>query len=177
MAFKQCDKCGKWYEPKDDNALCEDCVNNQHHETYNLSSVLTNEQAVTIKKRNNFFWWFIVAGMLLSASSYLVYFLPQQKIWWLIGFFCVIDLVHLFVTCFNIFCEDNHRIIKSIGGIIAYVLALFIIFVIFMIFVAGVTDGLQLAFDLKVDAVFCIIFSAPVAVIVCCLLALIREGM
>ena len=67
MAFKQCDKCGKWYEPKDDNALCEDCVNNQHHETYNLSSVLTNEQAVTIKKRNNFF-----GGLLLLVCCCLL---------------------------------------------------------------------------------------------------------
>ena len=176
MQYKQCKKCEKWDYMSKEQTLCSDCQKNKSHETFELTGV-TPEQREQWERTNTLRWMLGFSGVLLSAVSYLVYFLPQQKIWWLIGFFCVIDLVHLFVTCFNIFCEDNHRIIKSIGGIIAYVLALFIIFVIVMIFVAGVTDGLQLAFDLKVDAVFCIIFSAPVAVIVCCLLALIMEGM
>ncbi len=176
MQYKQCSKCEKWDYMSKEQTLCSDCKKNKSHETFELTGV-TPEQIKENERITALRWMLGLSGVLLSAVSYLVYFLPQQKIWWLIGCFCAIDLVHLFITCFNIFGKEKHRIIKSIGGVIAYVLALFIIFVIIAIFGAGVTDGLQLAFDLKVDAVFCIIFSAPVAVIVCCLLALILEGM
>ena len=178
--YKQCDRCERWEYMSSDQTLCAVCQREKQPEHEYDSLSLSNEVVAKNKKIHTRDVVFFGAGFLLTAISFLAYFLPDEKIWWLLGCLGVADLAHLFVACTLLFKKEGddmgRRLLKSLGGVVAYVVGLFVLFVLIMLFAAG-GDGFQTAFDIKFDALLFICFSAPIAWLVCIVAGLVLEGL